>query len=185
MASFYIYCILQQLIHFLFSIQLCKKMLTSKFNIGMTLSMILIVFFGPFFLLMTIFIYPQQDPFFNFLGLPFVTIMVLVALRIELPKIRKIEIDSEFLRLTSLVLKRKRSFLLDNLTGYKTQIQPGKGGYNESILIYEKNKCVYEISDLYFRNFEQIKKHIKHTLPNLGIKKFKYFEYLKERLFNH
>ncbi|EAZ79641.2 intimin [Algoriphagus machipongonensis] len=105
-----------------------------------------------------------------------------LILKIELPKLKRVEIDETKITLTSLLTGRKKQFLTRELDGFKMSLQYAKGGPTYEIILIKNGRPIHGISSNYTKNFGEIKNKLKTQLKNLGIEEFKYFDFLIKRL---
>ncbi len=155
-------------------------MIKSKFNYLISAAMVALSILGPVFILLIVLNHQSQEPFFNFFALPLLTISIILCILIELPKIKRINIDNDSIELTNPITIQTLSLTFNQLDGYKTLNQPTRHGHNEAILIYENGVCIFELSELYFTNYSELKNGIRKSIPNLGQAEFKYFKYIIE-----
>ncbi|WP_422361743.1 hypothetical protein [Reichenbachiella sp.] len=158
------------------------KLTKSRFNMGMCTAMYLTVFLGLIAVLYVALFKSEADVLFNFIVLPMLFVALAMLIRIEIPKIKVISVSEKSMNIGYPVLGLTKQYAMESLDGFKTQLQPARIGFNESILIYKNGKCVLEISDLYYSNYFELKNQIEINVPFLGISRFKYFEYIIERI---
>ncbi|MFN7600629.1 MAG: hypothetical protein ACK5R0_04440 [Bacteroidota bacterium] len=106
-----------------------------------------------------------------------------LLLRVEMPKIKKIEIDEDGLTLINPFIGTKRKLLWDNLDGYKTMTHVTRGGLVNELIIISNGTEIFDISSHYYKNYNEIRKLVTRNLSNVGQKDFKYWDYFKKRVF--
>jgi len=121
---------------------------------------------------------------FQRLMITFFPLLVMPLLwRVEMPKIKRIEIDEDGLTLTNPFIGTRTKLLWDNLDGYKTMTHVTRGGLVNELIIVSNGAEIFDISSYYYKNFKEIRRLVTRNLSNVGQKDFKYWDYFKRRVF--
>jgi hypothetical protein len=125
----------------------------------------------------------EEIGIFQRLLITFFPLLVLpLIIKIEIPKIKKVEVDNNCVMITNPFIGRTRKINFDNFDGYQTIVHITKKGLTKELFLISENKVVHEISENYIKNYDEIKRVLTRKLRNLGPIEFKYFKYIKERL---
>jgi hypothetical protein len=132
-----------------------------------------------------VWVYDLEDiGMFQRIMITFFPLLVMpLLLRVEMPKIKKIEIDEDGLTLINPFIGTKRKLLWDNLDGYKTMTHVTRGGLVNELIIISNGTEIFDISSHYYKNYNEIRKLVTRNLSNVGQKDFKYWDYFKKRVF--
>jgi hypothetical protein len=161
--------------------------LTSKFDtfgtIGTTAATLICI--GLLTFMTYVWVYDLEDiGMFQRIMITFFPLLVMpLLLRVEMPKIKKIEIDEDGLTLINPFIGTKRKLLWDNLDGYKTMTHVTRGGLVNELIIISNGTEIFDISSHYYKNYNEIRKLVTRNLSNVGQKDFKYWDYFKKRVF--
>jgi hypothetical protein len=121
---------------------------------------------------------------FQRLMITFFPLLVMpLLLRVEMPKIKKIEIDEIGLTLINPFIGTRTVLHWDNLDGYKTMTHVTRGGLVNELIIISNGTEIFDISSHYYKNFNDIRRLVTRNLANVGQKDFKYWDYFKRRVF--
>lgn len=132
-----------------------------------------------------VWIYDLKDiGMFQRLMITFFPVLVIPLLvRVEMPKIKRIEIDETGITLINPFVGVKTKLPWDNLDGYKTVTHVTRGGLVKELIIVSNGMDVFDISSYYYKNYNEIKRYVMRNLSSIPQKKFGYWKYLKERIF--
>lgn len=132
-----------------------------------------------------VWIYDLKDiGMFQRLMITFFPVLVIPLLvRVEMPKIKRIEIDETGITLINPFVGVKTKLTWDNLDGYKTVTHVTRGGLVKELIIVSNGTDVFDISSYYYKNYNEIKRYVMRNLRSIPQKKFGYWKYLKERIF--
>lgn len=160
--------------------------LTSNFNAFETIGIITATLFclGLILFMTYVWVYDLRDiGLFQRLMISFFPLLVVpLLLKVEVPKIKRIELDSESLTLINPLFGTKTKFFWTDLDGYKTMTHITRGGLVSELIIVKDGVEVFDISSFYYKNYKQISGFVKRSLRNVGQEDFKYWGYLKRRV---
>jgi hypothetical protein len=121
---------------------------------------------------------------FQRLMITFFPLLVMpLLLRVEMPKIKKIEIDEIGLTLINPFIGTRTVLHWENLDGYKTMTHVTRGGLVNELIIISNGTEIFDISSHYYKNFNDIRILVTRNLSNVGQKDFKYWDYFIRRVF--
>lgn len=84
-------------------------------------------------------------------------------------KVILIKISDDKITITKLFgLRPSVTYDISSLDGYKSAAEPSKMGPIRYTYLYKDNKRIAKISQLYHKNYLQLRKHLKPQLKNLG-----------------
>ncbi len=155
----------------------------SKFDIFTVIAIYSVAILGPILLVYFYLIsYETTDKFLIYFGLPLMGLALILLWIFELPKICFIQLTQTTIQILNPINKRTKSLDYNHIDGFKKQFQPSRFGINKSILIYQDDKVIHEISSLYIKNFDEIEGFLKTKINYLGTKKFRWFDHLIEEI---
>ncbi len=158
--------------------------MTSKFRIFGVAVFLLILSFGMFLAVFVPYVFLKQNTSNeSFLYVYFILVLIIslvFVLIIELPKIRRLKITEDGIRMESPLGGTSKSYMWQELDGFKTQTQSTKYVDYEILRIIKDGICVQEISSFYIRNFEEVKNGLALHLKDLGYQPFSFINYIKE-----
>jgi hypothetical protein len=163
-----------------------KLVIKSKFDVFMATAIILATILCIGLLIWMIYEWIIDDGhigLFQRIIITFFPALVLpLVVKIELPKIKRIEVHHKSIKIINPFIGRTRSIDFDRFDGYQTIIHITRSGLVKEIFLISENKVVHEISENYIKNYDEIKRVIARKLKYLGPIEFRYFKYIKERL---
>ena len=109
----------------------------------------------------------------------FPLLVLRLGFKIEVPKIKKIEISENGLLISDPIFGQTTSLVWKDLNEYQTVVHFTRDGLLRELMLISENKVIHEVSE----NYSQVKRAITKNLYNLGSIDFSYFEYIKKRLF--
>jgi len=126
---------------------------------------------------------PEIGVFQRILVTSFPLFVTPFIIRIEIPKIKQLAVEDQFLIIKNPILGQTRRFQWSEFDGYQSIVYITRYGPLRELMLISDNKIVHEISENYIKNYPQIKRAITKKLDNLGPVDFNYFRYLKDRVF--
>lgn len=113
----------------------------------------------------------------------FISLAIPLLLRVEMPKIKRIEIDRDGLMLTNPFFGTRTTISWDNLDGYKTTTHRTRGGLVRELILVSNGKEIFDISSHYYKNYDDIKRLVSTNLRNIQEEDIKWLDYVKSRVF--
>ena len=96
-------------------------------------------------------------------------------------KIIKVTIEDQSISVRKFAgLAPRRKYLFSDVSGFKTSFLQSRAGGNEYLYIMQNEKKVIKISNLYHKNYQELKEQVKLKTVDLGFEKFSYIDELKE-----
>jgi hypothetical protein len=127
----------------------------------------------------TIFNHPDRLSGVIIMIITFLTLTSLILLREAKFKWNKIEIGDTDLVVSSFFgLGINRKIRLSEVTGFKRSFEYSKTSDGHAIYIYIHNKRAVEISDAYYKNFNQMYAGLNNRIKNLGDEDFSFLKHL-------
>lgn len=114
----------------------------------------------------------------------FLLLLVLHSLlRVEMPKIKRIEIGRGGLTLINPFIGTQTNISWDNLDGYKSTTHQTRGGLVRELILVSNGKEIFYISSLYHKNYEEIGMLVSRNLRKIAENDSKWWDYVKRRVF--
>lgn len=96
-------------------------------------------------------------------------------------KMIKVKIENDFLIIKKFGgLSTGKKYYYSDIDGFKTSIVWSKAGDNEYLYLMQGDKKIGKLSDLYHRNYSEMKKVLETKLRDLGNDKYNFLEEGKE-----
>ncbi len=162
--------------------------LKSKFDLFGTSLMIAATFLG-IGLLATFMVYSWfynhwDMQLFQRVASTFFLLLVLhFLLIVEIPKIKRIEIDRGGLMLINPFIGTRTNISWDTLDGYKSTTHRTRDGLLRELILVSNGKEIFHISSLYHKNYEEISMLVSRNLRKIAEKDSKWWDYVKRRVF--
>jgi hypothetical protein len=112
----------------------------------------------------------------------FISLAIPLLLRVEMPKIKRIEIDRDGLMLTNPFIGTWTTISWNNLDGYKTTIHLTRGGLVRELTLVSNGKEIFHISSLYQKNYGEISMLVSRNLRKIAEKNFRWWDFVKRRV---
>lgn len=111
----------------------------------------------------------------------FPSLVTPLLLRVEIPKIKRLEIGENGLTITNPFTGHRTFLVWDRFDGYQTMNHVTRSGLVNELFLVLNGNVVHEVSSHYYKNYKDIRNALASHLRPLGQVDLKYFYYLRQK----